>query len=131
MARTSMNGFTVDQLEQLLNSRRSQLQKLHKQRAKLARKLEQFDQKIARLGGRAGGAMGGGRTRARNAQSLTATLEDILKGGKPMQVGDITDAVLKKGYRSTSPNFRSIVNQTLIKEKQFASAGRGIYQLKK
>jgi len=130
MARTAMNGFTIDQIEQILQSRRSQLQKLHKQRAKLARKLELFDQKISRLGGRAGG-MGAVRGRARNAQSLTAVLQDILKTGKPMPVGEITEAVLKKGYRSTSPNFRSIVNQTLIKEKQFVAASRGVYQLKK
>jgi hypothetical protein len=40
--------------------------------------------------------------------------------------------VQKSGYRSNSANFRSIVNQTLIKErKRFGQAGRGIYQLKK
>jgi hypothetical protein len=55
----------------------------------------------------------------------------VLKGGKPMKVGDITDAAQKAGYRSNSANFRSIVNQTLIKDKRFSSAGRGVYQLKK
>jgi hypothetical protein len=31
-------------------------------------------------------------------------------------------------YRSKGANFRGIVNQTLMKESQFASAGRGLYR---
>jgi hypothetical protein len=34
-------------------------------------------------------------------------------------------------YRSNGANFRGIVNQTLIKESQFTSVGRGMYRLKK
>ena len=53
-------------------------------------------------------------------------IEGVLsKTGKPMGVGDIVDAVQKGGYKSNSANFRGIVNQTLIKEKQFTQAGRG------
>jgi hypothetical protein len=48
-----------------------------------------------------------------------------------MSVGEIVEGVQRRGYRSGSANFRAIVNQTLIKEKLFGSAGRGIYQLKK
>ena len=45
---------------------------------------------------------------------------------------DIVDGVLGSGYRSSSANFRGIVNQTLIKEKKkFTSPSRGMYQLKK
>jgi hypothetical protein len=46
-------------------------------------------------------------------------------------VGDIVDKVLATDYRSHSANFRGIVNQTLIKDKRFTSAGRGMYQLRK
>ncbi len=66
--------------------------------------------------------------------SLPDALDHVLRaGGKPMKVGDITDAVLATGYRSNSDNFRAIVNQTLIKErKRFAPSGeRGTYQLVK
>ena len=45
--------------------------------------------------------------------------------------GDIAVEVQRRGYKSNSANFRGIVNQTLIKEKQFAQASRGMYQLKK
>jgi hypothetical protein len=53
------------------------------------------------------------------------------KTGKPMNVGDIAAEVQRRGYKSNSANFRGIVNQTLIKEKQFSQASRGMYQLKK
>ncbi len=63
--------------------------------------------------------------------SLPQAIEAVLKrGGKPLGVGDIADAVQKKGYRSNSANFRAIVNQTLIKEKQFQQASRGMYRWK-
>ena len=49
--------------------------------------------------------------------SLVEAIETALRGGKPMRVGDIVDAVQGAGYRSNSDNFRGIVNQTLIKER--------------
>ena len=55
----------------------------------------------------------------------------LRKSGKPMRVADIMNGALSDGYRSNSGNFRGIVNQTLIKEKQFQQAGRGMYQMKK
>jgi hypothetical protein len=131
MARTSVNGLTIEQLEQMLNARRSQIQKLQRQRSKIARKLDAIDGRIRQLGGGSTGGRGRG-SRARNDQSLIEVIEFVLKNsGKPMKVGDIADAVQSRGYRSNSANFRGIVNQTLIKDKRFTSASRGIYQLKK
>jgi hypothetical protein len=57
-------------------------------------------------------------------------MESVLKGKAPMKVGDIFKAVLANGYHSTSANFRGIVNQTLIKEKQFHQVDRGTYTVK-
>jgi hypothetical protein len=113
----------------MLQSRRSQLQKLQRDRSKIARKLDQVDSRIRDLGG----SIRGGGTRARNSESLLTVIESTLKsaGGKAMNVGDIASAALKRGYKTTSANFRGIVNQTLIKDKRFGSAGRGLYQLKK
>ena len=112
----------------MLQQRKAELSKLRKERAGLERQMSKLDRRIDTLGG--GRSRGG---RARNAMSLTAVMEDVLgKAGKPMQVGDILARVEASGYRSSSPNFRGIINQTLIKEKKrFASAGRGLYQLKK
>jgi len=129
---TGMN-LSIAQLEQVLRARKSQLQKLAKQRTKIARELSKLDARIGMLGGDVGrGGFGGAGGRARNEKSLVEMIEGVLgKSGKPMGVGDIVDAVQKGGYKSNSANFRGIVNQTLIKEKQFSQAGRGVYQLKK
>jgi len=129
MPRGQFGGsLSISQLENMLHQRKGELSRLRKQRAGLERALSKLDRRIESLGG--GKARGG---RARNEMSLTAILEQTLgKGGKPMKVGDIVEKVQAAGYRSSSPNFRAIVNQTLIKERaRFASAGRGVYQLKK
>ena len=134
MARRSYgDGMSIAQLENLLAGRRAELNQKQREHSKLMSKLQQLEFDIRRLGGTPGkrGRGGVGGTRARTEKSLLETLEDVLKGGKPMKVGDIADAAQKSGYRSNSANFRSIVNQTLIKDKRFGSAGRGLYQLKK
>jgi hypothetical protein len=134
MARPSSTAaMTIAQLQNVLNSRRAQLNQLMKERDRAQQRLQTIERQIARVAGRGmGNGSGGGGGRVRNAASLVQTMENILKGSsKPMPVGDITQAVLKTGYKTNSANFRSIVNQTLIKEKQFSSAGRGLYQLKK
>lgn len=123
---TSVADLSIDSLERLLLKRRRDLARLLKKRQKVERKLAVIDEQIAGLGG--SGAVRG--TRARNEVSLVEAITNVLaKASSAMKVGDITDKVLATGYRSSSPNFKSIVNQTLIKEKKFKSAGRGLYQL--
>ena len=74
---------------------------------------------------------GGGR-RARNDQSLVEVINSVLqKAGRPLRVSAIADAASAAGYRSSSANFRGIVNQMLIKDPRFTSQNRGFYQLKK
>jgi hypothetical protein len=139
MPRTAAaSGLSIAQLEKMLNVRKGEIQRLTRQRNKVARRLDAIDSRIRALGGnghggRGGGGGGGGAgSRVRNEKSLIEMIEGVLgKSGKPMKVGDIADAVRAGGYRSNSANFRSIVNQTLIKEKKFGSAGRGLYQMKK
>jgi hypothetical protein len=109
---------SIAQLEKILHSRRGQL-------AAINRKMQELS------GGRMTGPDINAAGRARNAMSLVKTLSQILgESGKAMSVTDIVERVLASGYHSTSPNFRGIVNMTLIKErKRFANAGRGMYQL--
>jgi len=122
-------GLSLAQLERLMNTRRAEMSKLTRQRDKLQKRLDAVDSKIAAISGGAGGRPG---SRARNAVSLQeAILQVLTKAGGPMKVGDIMDKVSNMGYRSTSANFRGIVNQTLIKDKRFVSSSRGMYQLKK
>lgn len=135
MARPNSGAnFNIAQLERILDERRSDLSKLERQRSDLQRKLEGLDRQIVKLNGGIRGMRGrlGGGGRARNERSLIETIEQVMRGsGKAMRVGDIVDAVAATGYRSSSANFRGIVNQTLIKErKRFHQADRGLYELK-
>jgi hypothetical protein len=141
MARPSaLDNMNIGQLQQLLLTRKNEVAKLHKQRADLAKKLAKIDQKLSRIDGSVGGrgrgaglVLAGGRKRAKNPKSLADMIHDVLsKNGKSAGVGDIMEAVQDAGYHTTSPSFRGIVNQTLIKDKRFTSSGeRGMYQLKK
>jgi hypothetical protein len=127
----SLSNLSIAQLERIIDSRRSEISRLERSRAKLARKLNQLDSKIDLLGGSARGR-NGAAGRVRNDKSLPEMLVGVLsRGGKPMGVGEIAAAVRAGGYKTNSANFRSIVNQTLIKDKRFASSARGMYQLKK
>ena len=132
MARPRMlDSMTIAQLEGLLSSRRTRLNQLARDRKKAQSRLDAIDKQIAQLSGRVSGMCGG--SRVRNEVSLVQAMQNVLKdAGKPMRVGEIADSVMRGGYRSNSANFRGIVNQTLIKErKNFQSAGRGLYQIKK
>lgn len=141
MARPRTGGnvsMTISELENLLDNRRRKLDELKRDRDKLQRQLDTIDSKISSLNGRGGRRTGGGGNgsaagRTKNAQSLVSTIETVLRGSgnKPMNVGDIVQGVQSAGYRSSSANFRALLNQTLIKDKRFSSAGRGMYHIKK
>jgi septal ring factor EnvC (AmiA/AmiB activator) len=130
MARPALAGMTISRLESLLNQQRTRKKELARERARLQAQLDKLDRQIASLDG-AGGTSPSGR--ARNSMSLVATMEAVLeKQPKGMSVSEILDGVQSAGYRSSSPNFRGIINQTLIKErKKFTSVSRGVYALKK
>ncbi len=80
----------------------------------------------AKRGKRTAAEPASGRKRFQNEMNLVDSLRGLLKG-KSMGVSEITDAVQKAGYQTTSPNFRTIVNQTLIKSGKFKKVARGQY----
>lgn len=126
---------SISDLQNMIRERRRHRSRIIVERKKVQARLDQIDRELQMLDGRggrsAGGGGGRGRGRGRNAQSLTEVMEAVLKkSGKPMRVGEIVSAVQQAGYRSSSANFRGIVNQTLIKDKRFSAASRGHYQLK-
>jgi len=45
-----------------------------------------------------------------------------------MSVSEAAKKVIERGYRTTSPNFRQIVMQTLAKSEQLERVGRGLYK---
>ena len=107
MARKNETALTIAALERILRSQRQRLNTLETQRNKLRKKIEQIDRDIASLSGEAAGTA----SRAHNTMSLVATLESVLqRAGKALPVGEILAQVKKAGYRSTSANFRALVN---------------------
>lgn len=126
----SIEKMSVAELERIIEQRKGKVAELKQERKKLLKELERIDREIERAGGSADGRRGGS-SRPRNSMSLVAAIVEVLKNGKPMRVGDIADAVQKLGYKSSSPRFNAIVNQTLIKDKKrFESVERGVYKLK-
>jgi hypothetical protein len=98
------------------------------------RKLAQLDAQLEASGGAGGRARGRKRRgrrvrRARNKVSLAGTLVKVLSATKPATVMQAMEAVKQAGYKTKSRTFRTIVNQTLLKDKRFKKAKRGQYVL--
>ncbi|HKE01756.1 MAG TPA: hypothetical protein VKE69_12145 [Planctomycetota bacterium] len=70
---------------------------------------------------------GAGR-RPRN-ESLEAFLRKAMSGGKAMGIPELTVAVKRLGYASSSKNLSKIVGMRLSNRKQFKKVGRGQYKL--
>lgn len=88
--------------------------------------------KARRGPGRPPGAATGAPRRGRppgkgNKTNLATALRGVLSG-KTMSVAEVSDAVQKAGYKTSSPNFRTIVNQALISNPSaFKKVARGQY----
>ena len=133
MAAQKLSNISLVDLQRMIRARRTQLARLEKRRSGLLKRVDVLDAQISELGGEAQpGRRGGARSRrARNSQSLPDAIHAVLaKASGPVAVGDIAARVHEGGYRSTSTNFRGIVNQTLVKDSRFKSVARGMYQLK-
>lgn len=126
---TAISDLSLSALERLVAKRRHEIDRLLRKRRKLEAKIDKVDEQIAALGGN-GGAAGRRGSRPHNAVSLNEAIAGVLeRAGKPLGVPEITQKVLATGYRSSSLAFKSIVNQTLIKDKRFKNTARGIYGL--
>lgn len=130
--RSSLESLTVADLHRELRKReRSQgriVKSLMSKREKLAAKLAELDSEIARHGGSVRSGRRGG-SRPRNDTNLADALLAVLTGAT-MGVTEVAEAVKKAGYKTSSPNFRTIVNQTLINSGKFKRVGRGLYTSK-
>lgn len=70
--------------------------------------------------------------RGGNANSLAMALNKLLQG-RTMGVAEMADAVQKAGYKTKSPNFRTIVNAALLAKPNrglFRKVSRGQYTAK-
>lgn len=127
---SSLSGMSINELQAEIKRRARRLPAMLKKRAKLAAALAQIDGDIASVGGSAGRSGGGGKTGRRrpvNDSNLADALANLLKG-KTMGVTEASIAVRKAGYNTNAANFRTIVNQCLIKHKKmFKKVARGQY----
>ena len=135
MAKKSLNALSTDDLHAELKRREKSAHKLAARREKLLDEVAKIDAELESFGYEAVSApgrrrAGGGRKRPRNDMNLVDTLAKAMKG-KTMGVTEAAEAAEKLGYRSSSANFRNIVNQTLIKHTdRFKKVSRGQYTAK-
>jgi hypothetical protein len=128
--RPRLASMPLSDLVAEVERRREQLVGL---RHELEAELDAVDQELAALGAtqrpsrRAAASPRGGRRRSGRGGSLVDTLEHLL-AGTTMTIQEAVDAVQRAGYRSKSPNFRNIVNQALLANKdRFRKVARGQY----
>jgi chorismate mutase len=127
--KNSVSGMSINELNAELRRRQRALPRLLAKRAKLAAQVSKLDAEIATLGGPAG-TRGGGGKRPRNEAPLPDMLAKVMSKTKAIKVAELVKAVQEAGYKTTSDNFSTIVNQALIREnKRFKKASRGMYLL--
>lgn len=139
MARSAtggLAGLSISDLHRELKKRGSKARALARRRDGLLAKVARVERQIQECGGEVGGrgaaragltARGTPRKRMKNATNLVEALHNTLKG-KTMGVTEVASAVLHGGYKTTAANFRTIVNQALLKHrKMFKKVARGQY----
>lgn len=131
MAKRTIDTLTMSDLRRELKRRERRIgthvRRLTKKRERLMQQLASIDAEIAQYGGAI--PRGSVRKRAQNKMNLADALAKVLKSAT-MSVTEVSEAVQEAGYKTTSPNFRTIVNQTLIKDPRFKRVGRGQYTVK-
>lgn len=150
----NLAGVSLSELQQEVSRRASQVSTLVAERDELNERVARLDEQIDMLRSISGGAMPArrgrppkkklgrpvgsgsrgaaagrgstGRKRPKNSMSLSEAMAKMLQG-KTMGVTEIASGVQKAGYKTNSDNFRTIVNQTLIKDDRFKKVARGQY----
>jgi hypothetical protein len=136
---------TIAQLRAEIRRKEKTLASLQKKREKVLGDLDKIDNQIAAIQGEAPPAPAArtspkskttGRRRRtsrklpKNTKPLTDYIRDVLaENPKGMRVMDIEQAVQKKGYKTNSDNFYTIVAAAL-RDKSFEKIDRGVYKLK-
>ena len=129
MAKRPVAQLSYEELEAELRRREKTVRQLHRRRERLLNQLQEIDREIAAIGGGRARQHAGGRRRPRNEHNLADAMAETLKG-KTLSVTELAEAVQRDGYKTTSPNFRTIVNQALLKDERFERVSRGRYTVK-
>ncbi len=124
--------LTTEALVAEIDRRRTLLRKLQSERKNLLKQLAKVEFKILSSGGELlrGRGLRTKMRRPRNSMKLMDVMVRVMNRESPMNVSQIAEAVNNAGYMSTSASFKTIICQTLARERQFKKAGRGLYMLK-
>ena len=124
MAKSKLSTLSTADLHREIVRRRRGISTLERKRQKLLKQLHAVESAIREQGALVGGGLGG--RRPRNAKNLADALAALLANAT-MSVTEAAEKVQVAGYKTTSPNFRTIVNQTFLKDKRFKRVARGQY----
>ena len=125
---SALGAVSMEELQAEMARRSKAVGRLERRRNRLIAEIGEIDKELASFG--ALSASGGVRRRPRNDLNLVDTLAKVLKN-KTMSVTDAAQAARDAGYMTTAANFRTIVNQALIREKKvFKKVSRGQYTAK-
>ena len=135
MPRSKLSTMSIADLRQEIEHRQKRLPKLIAQRDALNREITEL-QGIATPEARKAAKPEAAtrkirrRRRAKNKVGLTDALAGFMKGKAKVMIGEAMEGVLAAGYKSNARDFRSVVNNTLLKDKRFKKVGRGEFTLK-
>ncbi len=131
----SLQRVSTDVLMREVARRERQAGKLAEERERLLARIEEIDAELSALGDapiaartmRVSKKRGGKRgPRPKNSMTLEEAIVKTLNG-KTMGVTEIAQAVLKSGYKTNAENFRTMVNQTLLRSDRIKKVARGKY----
>lgn len=123
-----LDTLSTEALQAELRRRETGIRRLEKRRERLLEQLNEVESELASVGAPITSA-GGVRKRPKNDSNLEEALIGVLTGST-MGVTEVADAVQKAGYRTSSANFRTIVNQTLLRSSGIKRVARGQYTAK-
>ena len=131
--RSGLARLSIADLRAELAQRERHVKQLQGRRDRLLDELVGLDKEIATADGKRAavrtrrGRRGQGARRQRNKMNLVDALRKVL-ANKTMSVSEATEAVQTAGYKTSSANFRTIVNQSLLaNRKVFRKVSRGQY----
>ncbi len=131
--RSGLARLSIAELRAELAQRERHVKQLQGRRDQLLDELVGLDKEIATVDGKRAavrtrrGRRGQAGRRNRNKMNLVDALRKVL-ANKTMLVSEATEAVQRAGYKTSSANFRTIVNQSLLaNRKVFRKVARGQY----
>jgi len=125
-----LGKMSIDAMLAELKRRNRLITKLNRKRAGLMLRISAIEAEIGKNGGEIKGSQSFTGKRPKNAQPLPDVMANVMKKDKPMSVAEIEAAVAKAGYKSVSSTFKTIIFQTLGRDKRFKKVSRGQYALR-